>query len=47
MGTENRKIFYDSLENLKKKEAKLPFCLILPSEMHFFEKEVLESVREK
>jgi len=47
MGTKNKNIFYDSLENLKNKEAKLPFCLILPSEMHFLEKEALFSIVEK
>jgi len=43
MGTENKKIFYDTLENLKKKDVKMPFCLILASEMHFLEKEALLS----
>jgi diphthine synthase len=46
MGTENKKIFYDSLDNLKKVEVKMPFCLILLSEMHFLEKDMLESIRE-
>ena len=46
MGTEDKKIFYDSLDNLKKVEVKMPFCLILPSEMHFLEKDMLESIRE-
>ncbi|MDD3986123.1 MAG: diphthine synthase, partial [Methanobacterium sp.] len=41
MGTKNRKIFYDTPDNLKNKDVKMPFCLILPSEMHFLEKEVL------
>jgi len=44
MGTENKNIFYDNLENLKKKEVRLPFCFILASDMHFLEKEALESV---
>ncbi len=42
---ENEKIYYDSIENLKKlgKIVKLPFCLIIPaSELHFMEKEALE-----
>ena len=47
MGTENKNIFYDSLNNLKKKDVKMPFCLILPSEMHFLEKEALLNVCEK
>jgi len=47
MGTKDKKMFYDTLENLKKKDVKMPFCLILPSEMHFLEEEALEKVKEK
>jgi len=43
MGTKTRKILYDTLDNLKKKDVNLPFCLILASDMHFLEKEALES----
>jgi diphthamide biosynthesis methyltransferase len=46
MGTKDRKIFYASLESLKKKDVKMPFCLILPSDMHFLEKEALMEVSE-
>ncbi len=42
LGTENQKIIYDSLENLPDK-IKKPFCLIIPSELHFVEKEALET----
>jgi len=41
------KIYYDTLEKLKKKKIKMPFCMIIPSEMHFLEKEALEALKEK
>lgn len=47
LGTETSRIYYDSLENLKKKEIKLPFCIIILSELHFLEKEYLEGVSKK
>ena len=40
-GTDNQKIFYDTPENLKSKKILMPFCLIIPSELHFMEKEAL------
>lgn len=46
MGTEDSRVIYDTLENLKKiKDVKMPFCLVIPSELHFAEKEFLESVK--
>lgn len=42
LGTENQEIFYSSLEQLKKKRVKKPFCFIIPEDMHFLEKESLE-----
>ena len=42
-GTPNQKIFYDTLSNLENKNIKMPFCLIIPSDLHFTEKEFLES----
>jgi diphthine synthase len=46
LGTEKSKIFYDSPDNLKKKAKNLanPFCIIIPSELHFVEKEFLENI---
>jgi diphthine synthase len=45
LGTKNQNIFYDSLDNLRKiKKVDLPFCLIIPGELHFMEKEALESL---
>ena len=42
IGTENSKVRYGSLEELKKEKFRLPICFIIPSEMHFLEKEVLD-----
>jgi len=50
LGTKDSKIFYDGLEKLMAKaedendseEIELPFCIIIPSELHFIEKESLE-----
>jgi diphthine synthase len=42
LGTKDRKIIYDKIENLKDKEIKKPYCIIIPSKLHFVEKEVLE-----
>jgi len=49
VGTGESKIFYDKLESLKRKTAKIkmPFCIIIPSEMHFLEKKALDVLREK
>ncbi len=41
LGTEESEIFYDKIEGLKEKEISAPFCFIIPSEMHFLEKEGL------
>ncbi len=45
-GTSAQEILYDSVEELKKKEIKMPFCLIIPSELHFLEEESLEAFKE-
>lgn len=42
LGTEDTKIYYSSIENLKHKKIKAPFCFIIPSELHFLEKGALE-----
>ncbi|MFA5060998.1 MAG: diphthine synthase [Candidatus Pacearchaeota archaeon] len=41
-GINSQEIYYDSLDRLKSKKVKMPFCLIIPSELHFLEKEFLE-----
>jgi len=43
LGTQNRKIIHKTIEELKEYEnIKKPYCLIIPSKLHFVEKEVLE-----
>lgn len=43
LGTPSRKIIYKTLEQLKKiKEIAKPYCIIIPGELHFVEKEFLE-----
>jgi diphthine synthase len=42
LGTRDKKIIYDFSENFKNKEIKKPYCIIIPSKLHFVEKEVLE-----
>lgn len=44
MGTEESEILYDSLDNLKEEKTDNPFCIIIPSELHFLEKETLEKL---
>ncbi|MCH7850587.1 MAG: diphthine synthase [Nanoarchaeota archaeon] len=46
-GTKNQLILFDTLENLKEKDIKMPFCLIIPSKLHFIEEEAIESLKEK
>lgn len=44
LGTPKRKISYKTLEQLKKsEEIAKPYCLVVPGELHFVEKEFLES----
>lgn len=43
LGTNKSRIYYNSIKELTKKKIELPFCIIIPSELHFLEKEVLES----
>ena len=42
LGTENSKILYKTSEELKKINVKKPYCIIIPSKLHFLEQEVLE-----
>ena len=46
-GTAKQKIYYGKINDLVKKKFSLPACLIIPTEMHFLEKEFLESVKSK
>ncbi len=44
-GTENQKIFYDTPENLSNKNIEMPFCIIIPTKLHFLEEETLEKIK--
>jgi diphthine synthase len=46
-GTQETRVLYDSISNLKKKSIEMPFCIIIPGEMHFLEKEALEILKER
>jgi diphthamide biosynthesis methyltransferase len=35
-------IFYDKASKLRNKKIKKPYCMIIPSKLHFIEKEVLK-----
>ncbi len=45
-GTNNQKIFYNTPEQISKQKIKMPFCLIIPTKLHFLEEESLEKLRE-
>jgi diphthine synthase len=42
LGSEKIYIVYGEIKNLKKNKINPPFCFIIPSEMHFFEKEEVD-----
>jgi len=42
LGTSDGEFFYERAEILRKRHIESPFCFIIPSDMHFMEKEVLE-----
>ena len=37
-----KKIAYNTIDEFRDKNFKTPFCFIIPSKMHFLEKEILE-----
>ncbi len=43
LGTEKSKIYYDTIKKIKTQNIALPFCIIIPSDLHFTEKEFLEN----
>jgi diphthine synthase len=47
MGTHKSKIYYGKISDLKKQKIKNPFAFIIPGELHFLEKEALESYTTK
>lgn len=44
LGTEKSRIFYEGVEELTGREVYPPFCFIIPGNLHFLEREVLESL---
>jgi diphthine synthase len=42
MGNDESQIFYGKINDLSEKEVNAPFCFIIPSELHFMEKEGIE-----
>jgi len=45
LGAKNSKIIYKNIEKLKEYEnIRNPYCIIIPSKLHFLEKEILENV---
>lgn len=45
LGSQKRKIFYNQIENLKNKKIEMPFCFIIPSDLHFLEEEFLNKIK--
>jgi len=45
LGTNKKKIFYDNLENLRDENIRKPYCIIIPSKLHFIEKEILDEFK--
>lgn len=45
LGAENKKIFYGWTRTIKNKEIANPYCIIIPSKLHFIEEEVLENYK--
>ncbi len=43
LGTKESKIYYDTIANLMKKKVKAPYCIIIPSVLHFMEEEFLQN----
>ena len=46
LGTENKKIIHDKIENFKNININKPYCIIIPGKLHFFEEEVLKNLPE-
>ena len=44
VGIKDSKIHYDNLKKLKNKKIAMPFCIIIPSELHFLEEEALNKL---
>jgi len=44
LGTNEGKIYYETLDELAGREVYAPFCFIIPSKLHFLEEEALKSL---
>lgn len=45
-GTPEQKIFYDAPKKIQNQKIPMPFCLIIPTELHFLEEEALSELKE-
>jgi diphthine synthase len=43
LGTSERKIMYKTINDLKKTDVSKPYCIIIPSKLHFVEEEFLKN----
>jgi len=43
LGTDRSKVIYDRIENLRNFNIEKPYCMIIPSKLHFVEKEFLRN----
>ena len=43
LGTSQSKIYYSNIKNFKDKNIKAPYCIIIPSKLHFIEDQMLKS----
>ena len=43
LGTENQEIFYDEIRKLKNKKIGNPFCFVINTNLHFVERQILET----
>ncbi len=46
LGLLDSKIYYNTIEKIKEKRVRAPFCFVVPGKLHFFEEEVLKSFAE-
>ena len=46
-GTNTQKIFYNTPKQISKQNIKMPFCLIIPTALHFLEAEILNTLETK
>jgi diphthine synthase len=45
LGADDKKIFYSWTKAIKNKKIAKPYCIIIPSKLHFIEEEVLENYK--